>query len=110
MTALQRRFSWERFNELGLLTGDVSDPTNGYRSVLIGRGQPDVDRFVSVPAQGMGYRDAFTIGVSRALGAIAHGEITGVADVRGWPRGRARRRRCPAVSRAAELGGRSSNC
>ena len=70
------RFAWERFNELGLLTGDVSDPTNGYRSVLIGRGQPDVDRFVSVPGQGMGYRDAFTIGVSRALGAIARGETT----------------------------------
>ena len=68
------RFSWERFNELGILAGDVSDPTNGYRSVLIGRGQPDVDRFVSVPGQGMGYRDAFTIGVSRALGAIARGE------------------------------------
>jgi len=67
------RFSWERSNELGVLSGDVTDPTNGYRTVLIGDGQPDVAHFVSVPGQGMGYRDAFTIGVSRALGAIARG-------------------------------------
>lgn len=68
------RFSWERFNQIDVLTGDVSDPMNGYRSVLIGGGQPDVSRFVAVPGQGMGYRDAFTIGVSRALAAIARGE------------------------------------
>ena len=42
--------------------------------MLIGGGQPDVGRFVSVPGQGMGYRDTFTIGVSRALTAIARGE------------------------------------
>ncbi len=68
------RFSWERSNELGVLAGDVTDPTNGYRTVLIGDGQPDVSHFVSVPGQGMGYRDTFTIGVSRALRAIARGE------------------------------------
>lgn len=70
------RFTWERFNELGVLTGDVSDPMNGYRTVLIGGGQPDVGRFISVPGQGMGYRDVFTIGASRALGAIARGDTT----------------------------------
>lgn len=70
------RFSWERFNEVGVLTGDVGDPDNGYRTVLIGGGQPDVGRFVAVPGQGMGYRDGFTIGVSKALGAIARGETT----------------------------------
>ena len=70
------RFSWERFNEVGVLTGDVSDPDNGYRTVLIGGGQPDVGRFVAVPGQGMGYRDGFTIGVSKALGAIARGETS----------------------------------
>jgi predicted dehydrogenase len=68
------RFSWERFNEIGVLTGDVDDPMNGYRSVLIGGGQPDVGRFVAVPGQGMGYRDAFTVGVSRTLAAIARGD------------------------------------
>ena len=68
------RFAWERSNELGVLTGDVTDPDNGYRTVLIGGGQPDVGRFVSVPAQGMGYRDGFTIGVSKALSAIGRGE------------------------------------
>jgi predicted dehydrogenase len=70
------RFSWERFNEVGVLTGDVSDPDNGYRTVLIGGGQPDVGRFVAVPGQGMGYRDGFTIGVSKALGAVARGETS----------------------------------
>jgi predicted dehydrogenase len=68
------RFSWERSNEVLILDGDVNDPTNGYRTVYIGNGQPDVARFVSVPAQGMGYRDAFTIGVSRVLTAIMAGE------------------------------------
>jgi predicted dehydrogenase len=67
------RFSWERFNEIQVLTGDVTDPMNGYRSVLIGGGQPDVARFVAVPGQGMGYRDAFTIGIARALQAVAAG-------------------------------------
>jgi predicted dehydrogenase len=68
------RFSWERFNQIDVLTGDVADPMNGYRSVLIGGGQPDVGRFVAVPGQGMGYRDAFTIGVSRTLAAIVRGD------------------------------------
>jgi predicted dehydrogenase len=68
------RFAWERSNEIGVLTGNVSDPDNGYRTVLIGGGQPDVGNFVAVPAQGMGFRDGFTIGVSKALGAIARGE------------------------------------
>jgi len=70
------RFSWERFNELGVMSGDVHDPNNGYRSVLIGGTQPDVSQFISVPGQGMGYRDTFTIGVSRALTAIATGQTT----------------------------------
>jgi predicted dehydrogenase len=67
------RFSWERFNEVGVLTGDVADPMNGYRTVLIGGGQPDVGHFIPVPGQGIGYRDAFTIGAARALGAIGRG-------------------------------------
>jgi predicted dehydrogenase len=69
------RFSWERGNEVQVLEGDVADATNGYRTVLIGKGQPDVDRFVSVSGQGMGYRDTFTIGVSRSLSAIARGDV-----------------------------------
>jgi predicted dehydrogenase len=70
------RFSWERFNQIEVLVGDVSDPMNGYRSVLIGGGQPDVGRFIPVPGQGIGYRDVFTIGASRALAAIARGETS----------------------------------
>ena len=68
------RFAWERSNEVGVLTGDVTDPDNGYRTVLIGGGQPDVGKFVAVPAQGMGYRDAFTIGVAKVLTAIHRGD------------------------------------
>lgn len=70
------RFAWERSNEVGVLTGDVTDPDNGFTTVLIGGGQPDVGQFVAVPAQGMGYRDAFTIGVAKALAAIARGDTT----------------------------------
>jgi predicted dehydrogenase len=68
------RFSWERSNEVEVLEGDVHDPSNGHRRVLIGAGQPDVARFVSVPGQAMGYRDAFTIGVGRVMTAIGRGE------------------------------------
>lgn len=68
------RFNWERSNEIQVLMGDVSDPRNGYRTVLLGGGQPDMDHFVAVPGQGVGYRDAFTIGLSRALSAIARGD------------------------------------
>jgi len=68
------RFSWERSNELEVLEGDVHDPSNRHRRVLIGAGQSDVARFVSVPGQAMGYRDAFTIGVGRVMAAIGRGE------------------------------------
>ena len=37
---------------------------------------PTSASFVAVPGQGMGYRDGFTIGVSKALGAIARGETS----------------------------------
>jgi predicted dehydrogenase len=66
------RFSWERANELEVLTGDPADPLNGFRRILIGGGaQPGTDRFSGVPGQGMGYRDAFTIGIGHALRAVA---------------------------------------
>jgi predicted dehydrogenase len=67
------RFSWERANEVELLEGEPGDPANGFRRVLVGGAQPDVDNFVAVAGQGMGYRDAFTIGLGRALRAIAAG-------------------------------------
>jgi predicted dehydrogenase len=68
------RFTWERSNEIEVLEGDVHDPSNGHRRVLIGAGQPDVAQFVSVPGQAMGYRDAFTIGLGRVMTAIGRGE------------------------------------
>lgn len=66
------RFCWERSNEIEILTGDVTDPQNGFRRVLIGAGQPDVGRFVATPGQAIGYRDAFTIGLGKTLAAIAN--------------------------------------
>jgi predicted dehydrogenase len=69
------RFSWERAGEVEILTGDPSDPLNGFRRILVGGGvQPDASRFAGVPGQGMGYRDAFTIGVGHMLKGIAAGE------------------------------------
>ena len=69
------RFAWERSNEVEVLEGDPADPANGFRRVLVGGGQPDVSHFVAVPGQGIGYRDAFTIGLGHALRAIAAGEL-----------------------------------
>jgi predicted dehydrogenase len=68
------RFCWERCNEVEVLLGDVDDPANGFRRVLVGGGQPDAGRFVAVSGQGIGYRDSFTIGLGRALTAMSAGE------------------------------------
>ena len=65
------RFSWERSNELEVLAGDPGDQAGGYRRELVGPGQPGVERFVSVAGQGLGYRDAFTIGIGRFAAAVA---------------------------------------
>jgi predicted dehydrogenase len=71
------RFSWERLSEVELLTGDLEDPANGFRRVLVGGGvQPGSEGFSGVPGQGMGYRDAFTIGVGQMLRSLATGETT----------------------------------
>lgn len=67
------RFSWERSNEIELLSGDVDDPTNGFKRILVGGAHPDGGRFAGVPGQGIGYRDAFTIGIGHAAVAIANG-------------------------------------
>jgi predicted dehydrogenase len=64
------RFSWERSNEIEVLLGDVDDPTNGFKRVLIGGAQPEAARLAGVPGQGISYRDAFTLGLGRALAAI----------------------------------------
>ncbi len=66
------RFSWERSNEIEVLSGDPDDPSNGFKRVLVGGGiQPGSERFAGVPGQGVGYRDAFTLGIGQALSAIA---------------------------------------
>lgn len=66
------RFSWERSNEIEVLLGDPDDQANGFRRVLVGGElQPGADRFAGVPGQGVGYRDAFTLGLGQALCAIS---------------------------------------
>ncbi len=65
------RFSWERANEIEVFTGDVDSEKSGFQRVLIGPGQPGAGGFAGVPGQGLGYRDAFTIGIGRALAAAA---------------------------------------
>jgi predicted dehydrogenase len=67
------RFTWERCNEIEVLSGDMDDQSNGFRRVLLGVDQPDGGRFAGVPGQGLGYRDAFTIGIGHAATAIATG-------------------------------------
>jgi predicted dehydrogenase len=64
------RFCWERCNEVEVLLGDVDDPASGFRRVLVGGGQPNAGRFIAVSGQGIGYRDAFTIGLGQALAAV----------------------------------------
>lgn len=66
------RFSWERSNEVEVLLGEVDDPANGFRRVLLGgEAQPDASLFAGVPGQGIGYRDAFTIGLGHGLLAMS---------------------------------------
>ena len=67
------RFGWERANEIEVLAGDPADPANGFKRVLIGGAQPEVENFVAVSGQGMGYRDSFTIGLGQAVRAIGAG-------------------------------------
>jgi len=70
------RFSWERANEIEVLFGNTDNPENGFRRILVGRSQPFAEPFAGVPGQGLGYRDAFTIGVGQMLLAITDGQPT----------------------------------
>ena len=67
------RFTWERSNEVEILAADGS-ASGGLCRLLLGPGDGDADRFGGVKGQGLGYRDAFTIGLGRAITAIARGE------------------------------------
>jgi predicted dehydrogenase len=63
------RFGWERANEVEVLTGDSE--SGGFERVLLGPAQPSVGGIVAVAGQGLGYRDAFTIGLGRMVDGIA---------------------------------------
>jgi predicted dehydrogenase len=63
------RFSWERSNEVEFQTSR----DDGFRRVLIGPDQDPLGGIIAVAGQGVGYRDAFTIGLGAFLGAVAAG-------------------------------------
>jgi predicted dehydrogenase len=67
------RFTWERANELAFYSGDDPDDRAGFRNLLLGRAHPNVEPFIFAHGQGLGYSDAYTIGVGAALKAIAAG-------------------------------------
>lgn len=66
------RFSWERANEIDVFTRDSR--SGGFERVLIGPEQPSVGNIVAVAGQGLGYRDAFTIGLGRLVAATTRGD------------------------------------
>jgi predicted dehydrogenase len=66
------RFSWERANEIDVFTRDSH--SGGFERVLIGPEQPSVGDIVAIAGQGLGYRDAFTIGLGRFAEAITRGD------------------------------------
>jgi predicted dehydrogenase len=67
------RFTWERANQLEVYSD--SDPVDerGFRTVLIGGVHPRAGDFWFAPAQGLGYGDAFTMGIGELLDAIQEG-------------------------------------
>lgn len=67
------RFTWERSNEIDVLVDADAEPGRASQRVLIGPEQADAARFAGVPGQGLGYRDAFTIGIGHLVSAIAQG-------------------------------------
>jgi len=66
------RFSWENSNEVEISTLD--SPFEGFQRVLVGPDFPGVASLIAVAGQGLGYRDAFTIGLGRLVQAISEGE------------------------------------
>jgi predicted dehydrogenase len=64
------RFTWERSNQLEVYSGADAADERGFRTVLIGGVHPRAGDFWFAPAQGIGYGDAFTIGMGELLGAI----------------------------------------
>jgi levoglucosan dehydrogenase len=69
------RFTWERSNEIQVLTTEPGDRPAGFQRIMIGGQQPDAHRFVGVAGQGIGYRDAFAVGIGHALTAITRGDV-----------------------------------
>jgi predicted dehydrogenase len=66
-------FTWERSNQLEVYSGADAADERGFRTVLIGGVHPRAADFWFAPAQGIGYGDAFTIGMGELLEAIRDG-------------------------------------
>jgi predicted dehydrogenase len=64
------RFTWERSNQLEVYSGSDPADERGFRTVLIGGVHPRAGDFWFAPAQGIGYGDAFTMGMGELLAAI----------------------------------------
>jgi predicted dehydrogenase len=64
------RFTWERSNQLEVYSEADAADERGFRTVLIGGVHPRAGDFWFAPAQGLGYGDAFTMGIGELLEAI----------------------------------------
>jgi predicted dehydrogenase len=67
------RFTWERSNQLEVYSEADDADERGFRTVLIGGVHPRAGDFWFAPAQGLGYGDAFTMGMGELLEAIRDG-------------------------------------
>ncbi|HKG39315.1 MAG TPA: Gfo/Idh/MocA family oxidoreductase [Conexibacter sp.] len=68
------QFTWERSNELRFYSEEDAEAERGFRTVLIGGVHPNAAPFWFAPGQGLGYGDAFTMGIGAMLRGLADGE------------------------------------
>jgi predicted dehydrogenase len=64
------QFTWERSNELRLYLDADDRREQGFRTVMLGGMHEGVGPFWFAPGQGIGYGDAFTMGMGELLAAI----------------------------------------
>ncbi|HEX6390421.1 MAG TPA: Gfo/Idh/MocA family oxidoreductase, partial [Solirubrobacteraceae bacterium] len=68
------QFTWERANELRFYSEQDAEAERGFRTVLIGGVHRNAAPFWFAPGQGLGYGDAFTMGIGAMLRGLASGE------------------------------------
>jgi predicted dehydrogenase len=67
------QFTWERSNELRLYLEADDERERGFRTVILGGVHEGVGPFWFAPGQGIGYGDAFTMGIGAMLRALRDG-------------------------------------